>query len=183
MALYQQTDPGRARQQVTELVAALRSCPIAELARLGGTLHAWLPELIAHFDHPTVSNGPTENLNLKIKNTKRIARGYRNFDHYRLRLLLNHGRIREDHSPTRIRTRAPSSLRRAGYSQARVCSPWRAEGDGRSARMLLAACRLRTRGATETVSPRPHSQRYGSALPGEVSHAGAASRQEWGHPV
>jgi hypothetical protein len=54
-----------------------------------------------------MSNGPTENLNLNIKNTKRIARGYRNFDHYRLRLLLNHGRIHQDHSPTRIRTRAP----------------------------------------------------------------------------
>jgi hypothetical protein len=39
--------------------------------------------------------------------------GYRNFDHYRLRLLLNHARIQEDHSPTRIRTRAPGSLRRA----------------------------------------------------------------------
>jgi hypothetical protein len=50
----------------------------------------------------------TENLNLKIKNTKRIARGYRNFEHYRLRLLLNHGRIHEDHTPTRIRTRHPS---------------------------------------------------------------------------
>jgi transposase len=92
---------------VTELITALRSCPIAELARLGRTLRAWQPELIAHFDHPTVSNGPTENLNLKIKNTKRIARIYRNFDHYRLRLLLNHGRIHDDHSPTRIRTRAP----------------------------------------------------------------------------
>jgi hypothetical protein len=55
-----------------------------------------------------VSNGTTENLNLKIKNTKRAARGYRNFTHYRLRLLLNHGRIREDRSPTRIRTRRPS---------------------------------------------------------------------------
>ena len=27
--------------------------------------------------------------------TKRIARGYRNFGHYRLQLVLNHGRIRE----------------------------------------------------------------------------------------
>ena len=54
-----------------------------------------------------MSNGPTENLNLKIKSTKRIARGYRNFAHYRLRLLLNHGRIREDHSPTRNRARTP----------------------------------------------------------------------------
>jgi hypothetical protein len=39
--------------------------------RLGRTLHAWRPEFLAHFDHPTVSNGPTENLNLKIQNTKR----------------------------------------------------------------------------------------------------------------
>jgi transposase len=107
MALYRLADPAEARAQVAELIAALRGCPVAELARLGRTLHAWHVELVAHFDHPDVSNGPTENLNLKIKNTKRIARGYRNFDHYRLRLLLNHGRIRKDQSPTRIRTRAP----------------------------------------------------------------------------
>ena len=107
MALHQQGDPDRARTQATELIAALRDCPIPELARLGRTLHAWRIELLARFDHPAVSNGPTENLNLKIKNTKRIARGYRNFDHYRLRLLLNHGRINEDHPTTRIRTRAP----------------------------------------------------------------------------
>src|SRR6185312_7266181 len=67
----------------------------------------WRVGLAAHFDHPDVSNGPTENLNLKSENTERIARGYRNFDHYRLRLLLNHRRIHEDHSPTRIRTGAP----------------------------------------------------------------------------
>jgi hypothetical protein len=60
-----------------------------------------------------VSNGPTENLNLKIKNTKRVARGYRNFAYYRLRLLLNRGRIQEDHSPTRIRPAVPGSLGRA----------------------------------------------------------------------
>lgn len=55
-----------------------------------------------------ITGDPTENLNLKIKNTKRIARGYRNFKHYRLRLLLNHGLICEDHTPTRIRTHRPS---------------------------------------------------------------------------
>lgn len=93
--------------RATVLAADLRACPIPELARLGRTLHAWHNELCAHFDHPSVSNGPTENLNLKIKNTKRVARGYRNFCHYRLRLLLNHGRTRKDHAPTRIRTRGP----------------------------------------------------------------------------
>ena len=89
MSLYQLTDPVQARRRAT-LIADLRHCPIPELARLGRTLHAWWDELCAHFAHPAVSNGPTENLNLKIKNTKRIARGYRKFAHYRLRLLLNH---------------------------------------------------------------------------------------------
>lgn len=108
MSLYQLTDPDTAHRRAQALITDLRGCPIPELARLGRTLHAWRHELGAHFDHPDVSNGPTENLNLKIKNTKRTARGYRNFDHYRLRLLLNHGGIHEDHSPTRIRTRRPS---------------------------------------------------------------------------
>jgi transposase len=107
MDLYRLDNPEQARARAEQLTADLRDCPIGELGRLGRTLHAWRVELCAHFDHPGVSNGPTENLNLKIKNTKRIARGYRNFAHYRLRLLLNHGRIHEDHSPTRIRTRAP----------------------------------------------------------------------------
>jgi transposase len=106
--LYRLDDPIEQADRALTLIAALRSCPIPELARLGRTLHAWREELLAAFTHPGVSNGPTENLNLKIKNTKRIARGYRNFTNYRLRLLLNHGRTHQDHSPTRIRTRRPS---------------------------------------------------------------------------
>jgi transposase len=106
--LYRLDDPIEQADRALTLIAALRSCPIPELARLGRTLHAWREELLAAFTHPGVSNGPTENLNLKIKNTKRIAHGYRNFTNYRLRLLLNHGRTHQDHSPTRIRTRRPS---------------------------------------------------------------------------
>ncbi|HEX2297203.1 MAG TPA: transposase [Pseudonocardiaceae bacterium] len=90
MDLYQLPDPAQARTRATELITSLRTCPIPEIAKLGRTLHTWRGELLAHFDHPEVSNGPTENLNLKVKNTKRITRGYHNFDHYRLRLLLNH---------------------------------------------------------------------------------------------
>jgi hypothetical protein len=29
------------------------------------TLHAWRTELLAHFDHPHITNGPTENLDSK----------------------------------------------------------------------------------------------------------------------
>jgi transposase len=108
MALYRLQNPAEQADRALTLIAALRTCPIPELGRLGRTLHAWRDELLAAFTHPGVSNGPTENLNLKIKNTKRVARGYRNFANYRLRLLLNHGRVHDDSSPTRIRTRRPS---------------------------------------------------------------------------
>ena len=104
MGCYHTRDTAAAERVIT---AAL-DCPVPEVARLGRTLTAWRTELLAAFTHPEVSNGPTENLNLKIKNTKRIARGYRNFHNYRLRLLLNHGRIREDHLTSRIRIRRPS---------------------------------------------------------------------------
>ena len=108
MALYQLTDPDQARRRGRD--ADRRSARLPDPgagparphpARLAGrAVRALRPSR-------RVATGPTENLNLKIKNTKRIARGYRNFAHYRLRLLLNHGRIREDQSPTRIRTRRP----------------------------------------------------------------------------
>jgi hypothetical protein len=38
-----------------------------------------------------LSNGPIEAINLRIKKIKRIGHGFRNFDNYRLRLLLHCG--------------------------------------------------------------------------------------------
>jgi transposase len=38
-----------------------------------------------------VSNGPTEGLNALIKKVKRITAEFRNFTHYRLRVLLHAG--------------------------------------------------------------------------------------------
>jgi transposase len=104
MRCYQLRDASAAAAVIT----AARDCPVPEIARLGRTLHTWRAEFLAHFAHTDVSNGPTEALNLKIKNTKRTARGFRNFGNYRLRLLLNHGRIQNNHQTSRIRTRRPS---------------------------------------------------------------------------
>ena len=110
MAVYTRTDPTTAKADADRLINAAKTSPIPEIARLGRTLRTWRGELCAHFDHPSVSNGPTENLNLKIKNTKRVARGYRNYSNYRLRLLLNHGGIRQDQKPLRLRTRKPRNV-------------------------------------------------------------------------
>jgi transposase len=108
MAGYADPDRAAGRTITEAAITAARTCPVPEVQRLARTLNAWRTELLARFDHPGVSNGPTENLNLKVKNTKRVARGYRNFGNYRLRLLLNHGGIMDNQPTTRIRTRRPS---------------------------------------------------------------------------
>lgn len=110
MAAYHHRDPNEGRRLVAGAVAAASCCPVPEVRRLGRTLTRWMPELLAHFDHPGISNGPTENTNLKIKNTKRAGRGFRNFDNYRLRLLLAHGTSWHTQQPTRIRTRRPTMI-------------------------------------------------------------------------
>jgi transposase len=64
------------------------SCPIPEVARLGRTLQAWRQQVLAYFDTTGVSNGGTEAINLIIEKVRRLAHGFRDFEHYRLRILL-----------------------------------------------------------------------------------------------
>ena len=44
--------------------------------------------MLAYFDTDGVSNGGTEAINLIIEKVRRLAHGFRNFSHYRLRILL-----------------------------------------------------------------------------------------------
>ena len=44
--------------------------------------------MFARFDTDRISNGGTEAVNLLIEKTRRLAHGFRNFEHYRLRILL-----------------------------------------------------------------------------------------------
>ena len=75
--------------------------------RLARTLDAWRDELLAYFDTGGVSNGPTEAVNALIKKIKRVGHGYRNFDNYRLRLLLHCGVDWHTPPATPIRGRLP----------------------------------------------------------------------------
>jgi len=52
------------------------------------TIIRWLDEIIAYFDHRTTS-GVIEGINNKLKLIKRSAYGFRNFENYRIRCLLN----------------------------------------------------------------------------------------------
>jgi len=70
------------------VIATFPTCPIAEIARPGRTLRAWKTQVLACFNTDGVSNGGTEAINLLIEKTRRLAHGFRNFTHYRLRILL-----------------------------------------------------------------------------------------------
>lgn len=82
---------------------------VAEIQTLGRTLASWRAEILAH--HETgASNGPTEALNLLVKKVKRCGHGFKNFEHYRLRVLLHTGGVKWDAPTTaRIRARSPHS--------------------------------------------------------------------------
>ena len=60
---------------------SLHTCPIPEVARLGRTLRAWRTQVLADFDTDGVSNGGTKAINLIIEKTRRLAPGFRTFDH------------------------------------------------------------------------------------------------------
>ena len=45
-------------------------------------------QVLAYFDTTGVSNGGTEAINLIIEKVRRLAHGFRDFEHYRLRILL-----------------------------------------------------------------------------------------------
>jgi transposase len=67
---------------------SFHSCPIPEVARLGRTLRAWRAQVLAYFDTGGVSNGGTEAINLIIEKVRRLAHGFKDFDHYRLPIML-----------------------------------------------------------------------------------------------
>lgn len=86
--MFHQDTLAQGRQLATRVIETLPTCPIPETVRLGRTLRKWKTTILAHFDTDGASNGGTEAVNGLIELGRRIARGFGNFDHYRLRMLL-----------------------------------------------------------------------------------------------
>ncbi|CCH74849.1 transposase (fragment) [Nostocoides australiense Ben110] len=85
---YHQDSHAAGRAIAEKIVATLHTCPVPEIARLGATLQRWRSEFLGYFDTNGASNGGTEAVNGLIELHRRIARGLRNRDNYRLRMLL-----------------------------------------------------------------------------------------------
>lgn len=95
-AAYAHPDPARGRELAEQVVAGFPTCPIPEIARLGRTLRQWKDAFLAYFDTGRASNGGTESINGLIELHRRIARGFRNRENYRLRMLLIGGGLTLD---------------------------------------------------------------------------------------
>jgi transposase len=105
--IYHSPDRVRAEQALYRWLSYCADADIPELTRLATTIDSWHTELLAYFDTGGLSNGPTEAINLLIKKIKRVDHGFRNFDNYRLRLLLHCGVDWDTIRATPIRGRLP----------------------------------------------------------------------------
>ena len=87
-SVFHQDTPAQGRRIAEHVLASFPSCPIPEIARLGRTLRQWRQPFLAYFETAGASNGGTEAINGLIELHRRVARGFRNRDNYRLRMLL-----------------------------------------------------------------------------------------------
>jgi transposase len=94
---YRDPDRTRGRQQMTALIASLgHGVPpaLTELITLGRTLTKRAGDVLAYFDRPGTSNGPTEAINGRLEHLRGPALGFRNLANYIARSLLETGGFR-----------------------------------------------------------------------------------------
>ena len=94
---YREPDRAKGRQLMRNLIDALaHSVPAAltELITLGRTLKKRAEDVLAYFDRPGTSNGPTEAINGRLEHLRGSALGFRNLTNYIARSLLEAGGFR-----------------------------------------------------------------------------------------
>lgn len=96
-----------ARRGLVQFYKVCDTADVVELTRLAKTIRRWETPLLRW--HTTgLTNATTEGTNLIIKNIKRLGFGFRNFENYRLRLLLRCGTTWKTRTAPSIRGRQPS---------------------------------------------------------------------------
>ncbi len=97
VAAYRAENKTEGRRIMTHLIDAIATKvpkALPEVATLGHTVKKRAADILAYFDHPASSNGPTEAINGRLEHLRGIALGFRNQAHYRLRSLLETGGFR-----------------------------------------------------------------------------------------
>ena len=99
---YREADPARGRDLMNKLIASLSSgvpATLVELRSLGRTLKQRAADVLAYFDRPGTSNGPTEAINGRLEHLRGSALGFRNLTNYIARSLLETGGFRPQLHP------------------------------------------------------------------------------------
>jgi len=97
IAAYRAPDRTRGRQLMTNLIESVSHgvpAALTELITLGRTLNKRAGDVLAYFDRPGTSNGPTEAINGRLEHLRGSALGFRNLTNYIARSLLETGGFR-----------------------------------------------------------------------------------------
>jgi len=97
VAAYRDPDRRRGRDALRSLIGTVSlGVPTAlrEVITLGRTLKKRAGDILAYFDRPGTSNGPTEAINGRLEHLRGSALGFRNLTHYIARSLLETGGFR-----------------------------------------------------------------------------------------
>lgn len=99
---YRAEEAGLGKYLMQRLIDSLRQAipeGLEEIQTLARTLTERASDILAYFDQPRTSNGPTEAVNGRLEHLRGIALGFRNLTHYTIRSLIHTGRLK-DHLTT-----------------------------------------------------------------------------------
>ena len=95
---YRTEDPGLGMHLMRRLISSLRQAipdGLEEIQTLARTLTERASDILAYFDHPGSSNGPTEAAGGRLEHLRGIAPGFRNLANYTIRSLIHAGRLKD----------------------------------------------------------------------------------------
>ncbi|MDK3258389.1 ISL3 family transposase [Blastococcus capsensis] len=97
IAAYREDDRRRGRKLMIDLIDSVSTGvpkSLSEVITLGRTLKKRAADVLAYFDRPGTSNGPTEAINGRLEHLRGSALGFRNLTNYIARSLLETGGFR-----------------------------------------------------------------------------------------
>jgi transposase len=102
IAAYREPDRTRGRELMRTLITSLNHgvpAALREVRTLGRTLNRRAADVLAYFDRPGTSNGPTKAINGRLEHLRGSALGFRNLTNYIARSLLETGGFRPQLHP------------------------------------------------------------------------------------
>ena len=102
IAAYREPNRTRGRELMATLIDSISAGvpkALTEIITLGRTLRRRAEDVLAYFDRPGTSNGPTEAINGRLEHLRGSALGFRNLTNYIARSLLETGGFRPQLHP------------------------------------------------------------------------------------